>query len=273
VQQVAVKQVVVKQARQTIRNRVAFMEKVPPIYAPVIGILGLLVLWEALARMGVFKPDYLPAPTLILSAGWEMLLSGEIYTNLVASLIRIGAGFAIGASVGIIIGLVLGFFRWLDALFTPVVYSLYPIPKIALLPLLILWLGIGETPKLVIIALGVFYPVVLNTHAGVKNVDRSLIKAAVTFGAKPFNIIRKVILPASLPTIFAGLKMAAGYSMLLMITAEMIAAEKGIGAMIMHYGNMLMTTNLMVGVIILSMLGLLINRSLEWIERKVLPWK
>jgi NitT/TauT family transport system permease protein len=273
VEDVVVKPVVVNPARQTIRNRVAFLEKVPPFYAPVMGIFVLLVLWEALAQVGVFKPDYLPAPTLILSSGWEMLLSGEIYNNLLASLGRIGAGFAIGASAGIIVGLFLGFFRWLDALFTPVVYSLYPIPKIALLPLLILWLGIGETPKLVIIALGVFYPVVLNTHAGVKNVDRSLIKAAVTFGAKPFNIIRKVILPASLPTIFAGLKMAAGYSMLLMITAEMIAAEKGIGAMIMHYGNMLMTSHLMVGVVILSVLGLLINRSLEWVERKSLPWR
>jgi NitT/TauT family transport system permease protein len=264
---------VVPPPRQMIRNRVAFLEKKTPVYTSVLGILGILLTWEIFSRTGMVSPAYLPAPSAILTTGWKMLMAGDIHKNVLASLYRIGVGYAIGGVVGIAFGLLLGFFRWIDAIFTPIIYSLYPIPKIALLPLFILWLGIGETPKLTIIAVGVFFPVVINTYAGVKHVDPILIKAAVTFGAKPFNVIRKVILPASLPMIFAGLKLSAGYTTLLLISAEMIAADKGIGAMILHYGNMMMTTNLMVGVVLLSLWGLAFNRTLEWMERKVLPWK
>jgi len=124
-----------------------------------------------------------------------------------------------------------------------------------------------------IIALGVFFPVVINTFSGVKNVDPMLIKAAVTFGSNRLNIIRKVLLPGSLPMIFAGLKLAAGTSLLLLVAAEMIAAKEGIGAMVLHYGNLMITTKLMVGVVVLSLLGLLFNRLLQWAESKLLPWK
>jgi NitT/TauT family transport system permease protein len=186
---------------------------------------------------------------------------------------HIAGGYAIGAALGIVIGLILGFSRWADAIFTPIVYSIYPIPKIALLPLIILWFGIGEMPKVAIIALGVFFPVIINTFSGVKNVDPILIKAAVTFGSNHLSVIRKVILPGALPTIFAGLKLAAGISLLLLVSAEMIAAQKGIGAMVLHYGNLMITNKLMVGVLLLSLLGLIFNRGLEWLEKKLIPWK
>jgi NitT/TauT family transport system permease protein len=263
----------VQPSRQSIRNRVAFLEKKAPVYASVLGILGILAVWEIFSRAEVVPQLYLPAPSGIVSMGWSMLMTGEIRTNVLASLYRIGAGYAIGASVGIIIGLMLGFFRWLDAILAPVVYSIFPIPKIALLPLFIMWLGIGETPKITLIAIGVFFPALINTYTGVKHVDPILIKAAVTFGAKPFSVIRKVILPASLPMIFAGLKLSASVSLLLLVTSEMIAATSGVGSMILRYGNLMMTTNLMVGVLLLSVLGLAINRMLEWMERKLLPWK
>lgn len=263
----------VQPERQTIRNRVAFMEKKTPVYASVLGIIGILIIWEAVCLIEVFSSLYLPAPSAILTVGWNMLISSEIHGNVLASLYRIAVGYAIGAFLGVVIGLILGFFRWIDAMLTPVVYSILPIPKVALLPLFIMWLGIGETPKVTLLAIGVFFPVVINTYAGVKNVDPSLIKAAVTFGSKHFSVIRKVILPGSLPTIFAGLKMSAAISLLLLVTSEMIAAKSGIGAMILQYGNLMLTTNLMVGVMILSLLGLAFNRSLEWLERKLLPWK
>ncbi|ALS21932.1 MULTISPECIES: ABC transporter permease [Paenibacillus] len=259
--------------RQMIRNRVAFLENRTPAYASALGIVGIVLMWEALCRTGVVPALFLPSPSAIVTVGWGMLMTGEILENVLASLFRIAAGYALGSFAGIVIGLLLGFFRWVDSVLTPVVYSIYPIPKIALLPLFILWLGIGEMPKLTIIALGVFFPVVINTYAGVKNVDPILIKAAVTFGSNHLSVIRKVTLPASLPTIFAGLKLAAGNSLLLLVAAEMIAADKGIGSMILHYGNLMMTTNLMVGVLLLSLLGLVFNRSLERLERKLLPWK
>lgn len=259
--------------RHVIRNRVSFLELKVPAYASVLGILVILLLWELVCRMGIMPPLFLPAPTAILSAGWDMLTSGELHENLWASLYRILVGYAIGAVCGIVVGLLLGFSKWVDAVVSPIVYSIYPIPKIALLPLIILWLGIGETPKFTMIALGVFFPVVINTFSGVKNVDPIWIKAAVTFGSSHFNVIRKVILPGALPMIFAGLKLAAGTSLLLLVSAEMIAAQQGVGSMILHYGNLMITTKLMVGVVVLSLLGLLFNRGLQWLENKLLPWK
>lgn len=259
--------------RQTITNRVAFLEQRIPRYASILGISALLLIWEIVCRMNIVPPLFLPAPSAILVAAKDMIISGELHQNLFASLYRVGFGYAIGAIMGIVIGLILGFSRWADAIVTPIVYSIYPIPKIALLPLIILWLGIGEMPKVAIIALGVFFPVVINTFSGVKNVDPMLIKAAVTFGSNHINVIRKVILPGSLPMIFAGLKLSAGTSLLLLVAAEMIAAQKGIGAMVLHYGNLMITTKLMVGVLVLSLLGLVFNRGLQWLENKLLPWK
>ncbi|WP_066288134.1 ABC transporter permease [Bacillus sp. FJAT-29937] len=259
--------------KQIIKNRVGFLEKKIPTYASVLGITGLLLIWELVCRMNIVPPLFLPAPTAIVTAGWELISSGELMKNLLASLYRIGWGYLLGATVGIIIGLILGFSKWADAIFTPIVYSIYPIPKIALLPLIILWFGIGELPKVAIIALGVFFPVLINTFSGVKSVDQILIKAAVTFGSNHFNVIRKVILPGALPTIFAGLKLAAGTALLLLVSAEMIAAQYGIGAMVLHYGNLMITNKLMVGVLLLSFLGLLFNRVLQWLERKLIPWK
>lgn len=259
--------------RQTITNRVAFLEQKIPSYAAVLGIAGILVLWEIICRLEIVPPLFLPAPSAILTTAWDMLISGELTDNFIASLYRIAGGYAIGAVLGILVGLILGFSRWADAIVTPIVYSIYPIPKIALLPLIILWLGIGETPKVAIIALGVFFPVVINTFSGVKSVDPILIKAAVTFGSNHLNVIRKVILPGSLPMIFAGLKLSAGTSLLLLVSAEMVAAQQGIGAMVLHYGNLMITTKLMVGVLLLSLLGLFFNRGLQWLERKWIPWK
>ncbi|PZE20742.1 ABC transporter permease [Paenibacillus xerothermodurans] len=259
--------------RHIIRNRVAFLEQKIPGYASILGIVGILVLWEVVCRLELVTSSSLPAPTAILTTGWDMLISGELHQNLLTSLYRILIGYAIGAGAGIVVGLALGFSRWADAIFSPVVYSIYPIPKIALLPLVVLWLGIGETPKFTLIALGVFFPVVINTFSGVKNVDPIWIKAAVTFGSSHLRVIRKVILPGALPMIFAGLKLAAGTSLLLLVAAEMIAAQQGLGSMILHYGNLMITTKLMVGVLILSLLGLLFNRGLQWLERKLLPWK
>ncbi|WP_203248096.1 ABC transporter permease [Sporosarcina beigongshangi] len=259
--------------KQMITNRVAFLEKKVPLYASVLGLIGLLVLWEVICSTKIVSPLFLPAPTAIVVTGWDMLISGEITRNLGPSLYRIGVGYLIGSVVGILVGLILGFSKWADAIGTPVVYAIYPIPKIALLPLFVLWLGIGELSKVTIIALGVFFPVVINTFSGVKSVDQILIKAAVTFGSNHFNVIRKVILPGALPMIFAGLKLAAGTSLLLLVAAEMIAAQNGIGSMVLHYGNLMITTKLMVGVLVLSLLGLTFNRLLQWLENKLLPWK
>ena len=254
-------------------NRLASIEKEAPKWVSLTTVFFLLIIWELVCYSGVVSELFLPAPTSILLTGWDMVMSGELLVNGKASLIRIVIGFLIGSISGIFFGLSLGFYKLADAMGNPVIYALYPIPKLALLPLIILWLGIGELSKISIIALGVFFPVVINTYSGVKNLDPLLIKVAASFKTTKYNMIRKVILPGAMPIIFAGLKLAAGTALLLLVAAEMIAAKEGIGAMILHYGDLMLTTKLMVGILTLSLLGVIFNHFLQWVERRVIPWK
>lgn len=259
--------------RKEVINRFAFMEYKAANWVPWVSICFLLTVWEAVSRSPWISSLYLPPPSAIIAAGINMAASGELWSNLTASLGRIAAGYAIGSAAGVLIGLLLGFSAIAEAAGNPILYSLYPVPKIALLPLIILWLGIGETSKITIITLGVFFPVAINTYAGVKNIDPLFIKVAVSFKASRLSVLRKVVLPGALPMIFAGLKLAAGTSLLLLVAAEMIAAKEGVGALILHYGDLMLTTKLMVGVVVLSLLGVIFNQVIHVIEKKVVPWK
>ena len=254
-------------------SRMTNWQKSYPNWVSIVSILCLLAIWELICQSGVVSSLFLPAPTAILSALLQMIADGEIGVSLAASLYRILAGFFIGSLVGLAVGLVTGTSALMDKIGTPIVNAIYPIPKIALLPLFILWLGIGELSKVTIIALGVFFPVAMNTYSGVKNVDTLLLKVAASFNASWWMTMKSVVLPNALPMIFAGLRLAAGTSLLLLVAAEMIAAQVGIGALILHYGDLMITDRLMAGVIVLSLLGLVFNLILQFLERKAIPWK
>ena len=254
-------------------SRMTSWQKSYPNWVSIVSILCLLALWELICQSGIVSSLFLPAPTAIISALLQMIADGEIGVSLAASLYRILAGFFIGSLVGLAVGLVTGTSALMDKIGTPIVNAIYPIPKIALLPLFILWLGIGELSKVTIIALGVFFPVAMNTYSGVKNVDTLLLKVAASFNASWWMTMKSVVLPNALPMIFAGLRLAAGTSLLLLVAAEMIAAQVGIGALILHYGDLMITDRLMAGVIVLSLLGLVFNLILQFLERKAIPWK
>ena len=256
-----------------VQNRMTHWQRTYPNWVSVLSIICLLVIWELICRSGFVSSLFLPAPSQIITALIDMIAGGEIGVSLAASLYRILLGFALGSLLGLAVGLVTGTSALFDKIGTPIVNALYPIPKIALLPLFILWLGIGELSKVTIIALGVFFPVAMNTYSGVKNVDTLLIKVAVSFNASWWMTMKSVVLPNALPMIFAGLRLAAGTSLLLLVAAEMIAAQEGIGALILHYGDLMITDRLMAGVIVLSLLGLIFNLLLQWCERKAVPWK
>lgn len=248
--------------------KLAFLEKkVSPI---VVGaaLLGILLVWELLVRSTIISSLYLPAPTVIVLALLDMISTGELGINLFASLQRISLGFLLGSSLGILLGLLLGYSKLAEAVGNPIVHALYPIPKIALLPLIILWLGIGEVSKVTIIALGVFFPVLINTYSGVKHVDFLYLKVAMSFGTSTINMLKKVIWPTALPSIFAGLKLAGGTSLLLLVAAEMIAAKEGLGALILHYGDLMITNRLMAGILVLSLLGLSFNLLFDFLEKR-----
>ena len=254
-------------------SRMTSWQKSYPNWVSVVSILCLLAIWELICQSGIVSSLFLPAPTAIISALLQMIADGEIGVSLAASLYRILAGFFIGSLIGLTVGLVTGTSALMDKIGTPIVNAIYPIPKIALLPLFILWLGIGELSKVTIIALGVFFPVAMNTYSGVKNVDTLLLKVAASFNASWWMTMKSVVLPNALPMIFAGLRLAAGTSLLLLVAAEMIAAQVGIGALILHYGDLMITDRLMAGVIVLSLLGLVFNLILQFVERKAVPWK
>ena len=241
--------------------------------ARVLGLAGLLVLWEVLTRTGVVPELFLPSPLSVLAAGVQMLRSGELFAHVVTSLGRILLGFGLGALAGVAVGLTVGVFSVAEAVGTPVIAATFPIPKIALLPLLILWLGIGEASKVAVITLGVFFPMAINTYAGVRHADPLLLRAAVSFGAGRWSLVRKVMLPSALPMIFAGLKLGAGTALLLLVAAEMIAASTGIGFLVLNAQNLMETTTLMVGIVVLSLLGLASHWLLTRLERAAIPWK
>jgi NitT/TauT family transport system permease protein len=238
-----------------------------------LALVGLLVIWELLTRTGWVPALFLPSPLGVLAAGWELLRTGELLGHVATSLGRIVLGFGLGALGGVAVGLVVGVFSLAEAVANPLIAATFPIPKIALLPLLILWLGIGEVSKVAVIALGVFFPMAINTYTGVRHADPLLVRAAVSFGAGRWSVIRKVLLPSALPMIFAGLRLGAGTSLLLLVAAEMIAASSGIGFLVLHAQNLMETTKLMVGIVLLSLLGVCSHWLLTRLERACLPWR
>jgi NitT/TauT family transport system permease protein len=259
--------------RARVEDRAAFLLRREHPAVRVLALAGLVAAWEGLARLGWVPVLFLPSPLGVVREFADMLASGQIATHLSASLARLVLGFGAGALAGIAAGVAVGFFSLAEAIGQPIIAATFPIPKIALLPLLILWLGIGEPSKVAVIALGVFFPMAINTHTGVRQADPLLIRAAVAFGAGRWSVIRKVVIPSALPMVFAGLKLGAGTALLLLVAAEMIGAESGIGFLVLQAGNLMETTKLMVGIVLLSLLGLLSHWALGRFERLVIPWR
>lgn len=259
--------------RFIVNDRTAFLRRPDYRTVRVLALAGLVILWELITRTGFVSSLFLPSPLGVLAEGWDMAVSGQLVVHMARSLERLAWGFAIGALAGISVGVAVGFFSLADAVVQPLIAATFPIPKIALLPLLILWLGIGEAPKVAVVALGVFFPMAINTYSGVRQADPLLIRAAVSFGAGRWSVIRKVILPSALPMVFAGLRLGAGIALLLLVAAEQIAADTGIGFLILQSGNLMETTKLMVGIVVLSLLGVLSHWGLSGLERAVIRWR
>jgi ABC-type nitrate/sulfonate/bicarbonate transport system permease component len=238
-----------------------------------LGFAILLLLWQGVAELGWVSALFLPSPWRVARALWALCASGAIWPHLEASLVRIVGGWAIGTIAGLAVGLSMGLYTVARAAGVPMVSALFPIPKIALLPLLILWLGIGETPKIATIALGVFFPSAIAVYSGVDAVPRNLIRMAQSFEVPAFAIVRKVILPGAMPSILAGCRISASTALLLVVAAEMIGAETGIGAFVLQAGNLMQTDQLLAGVVILSLLGLAIGSALSALERRFLRWR
>ncbi|HKG29396.1 MAG TPA: ABC transporter permease subunit, partial [Thermomicrobiales bacterium] len=194
----------------------------------------IVVVWQALSMAGIVAARVLPAPTAVARAGWELLTVGTLITDVAISARRALLGFIIGGGVGFVLGLVNGFFPWGARLLDSSVQMGRNIPHLALIPLVILWFGIGETARLFLVAIGVAFPIYINTYHGVRSVDTSLIEMSTTYGLTTWQLFRQVILPGALPSILVGVRYALGIMWLTLIVAESIAATSGIGYVTMN---------------------------------------
>ena len=238
-----------------------------------LAFAAALLLWQGANSAGLVSPVFLPSPWNIVLALRDLALSGELWRHLSVSLLRIAAGWSLGTAFGMALGFAMGLYSLTRSVGLPFVSALFPIPKIALLPLLILWLGIGEPSKVATIALGVFFPTVIASFSGVDNVPRGLIRMAQGFDMPFRAILAKIVLPGALPSIIAGCRVSAATALLLVVAAEMIGAQEGIGAFINTAGNLMQTDQLMAGVVVLAMLGLVIGGLLSLLERRLLRWR
>jgi sulfonate transport system permease protein len=255
------------------RNAAAFARQAATRSIPWLVPAALLAAWEIGAATGAISPQILPGPADVVSGFWSVSQTGELWNDLGVSTARALGGLAIGGSIGFALGILNGMSPLTARLLDTTLQMVRNIPILALIPLAILWFGIGEAAKLFLIALGVFFPVYLNTYHGIKNVDSGLIEMARAYRLSGFALFRKVIFPGALPFILVGLRYALGIMWLVLIVAEMVSASSGIGYMTMNARDDMQTNIVVLGILIYAALGKLADLIARGIERKALRWQ
>jgi len=238
-----------------------------------IALMLVIALWQFAGSAGWVNPLFLPPPSAIAVAIYKLAMSGALWQHVSASAVRIGSGWVLGTIAGVIVGFGIGLSTLARGVGITFISALFPIPKIALLPLLILWLGIGEEPKIATIALGVFFSTAISVYSGVDAVPRNLIRMAQSFNVPFHAIVRRVIWPGALPSILAGFRITASVALLLVVSAEMIGAQFGIGAFVLQAGNLMQTDQLLAGVVVLSLFGLAVGKAINVLETRLLHWR
>lgn len=241
---------------------------------PALSIILFLALWEAAVRLQGIAPIFLPAPSSIAIYLWRMIIDGTMEYNLGVTLLRIFAGFSIAAVTGIGLGLLMGMSHVVARVADIWIAALYPLPKIALIPLLLIWLGSGEAYRIVISAVTAFFPIVISTYASIRQVDIGLIKAAEDLGAGTRQVQLKVVIPAALPNILSGLQLGMGVAIILVVAAEMIggSSQSGMGYLLISAGQVMETEKVFAALLVLAIMGAGIIKLQQWIDRKVAPW-
>lgn len=257
----------------------------------------LVVLWELTVRLKWLDPRFFPAPSTVGNALWTLVAKGELLGpfwllpgkihagdwqgalkvlgegHLWISLFRIFAGFLLGALPGIILGVMMGMNRTIRVALDPVISAIYVLPKIAILPLVMLVFGIGEVSKVVIVSVASFFLVLINTTAGVRDIEPIFFEAGYNYGASRWQMFHHVIIPGALPIIFAGLRLSLGTALIVIIAAEFVAAKHGLGYLIWFSWQTLLTENMFAGLVVIMVLGATFTRGLQVIEKWLMPWQ
>lgn len=233
----------------------------------------LVAAWEVVVRFGWVSAYLLPPPSELVATLIELAGSGDLFSHVVVSSARVLAGFAIGAMLALLIGAAVGLSRALEAYLDPTFQALRAIPSLAWVPLLLLWLGIDEAPKITLIAIGAFFPVYLNLVAGIKNVDRKLVEVGGIFGLKGWRLIVRIFLPASLPNLLTGLRSGLSLAWMFLVAAELIAATRGLGYLLTDGRETARADLVIVAIVVLALLGKLSDSLLQLAERRLLVWR
>ena len=239
----------------------------------VLSPVGFLLIWELASRSGVLDPRFFPPPSVILQTLAAMTRSGELPYHVVVSGRRIVLGFLLGAVPAVAVGLAMGLSRPVRSLLMPLVSAIYPIPKIAIYPLIIFYLGLGEASKVSIVALSIFFLVLLNAMAGVIGLERAYFNIARAYGARPLGIFTTIAFPGALPAIFTGLKLGMGFALIVIVGAELLGSDAGIGFLIWRSYQIFAVDAMFVGLLVTAVLGWVATAGLDWLEHRALPWR
>ncbi|UFZ05116.1 ABC transporter permease subunit [Bradyrhizobium ontarionense] len=232
----------------------------------------LVLIWEALAQGGYLSPQVLPAPSKVLRAAFKLASQGTLLSDLGVSLLRAAAGFAIGGAIGFALGILVGFSRIAEALIDRSIQMIRAIPFLALLPLVIVWLGVGEAEKVFLVALGVTFPIYINTTLGIRQVDPKLIELGHVQGLSTLQLIRRIILPGALPSVLTGVRYALATAWLALVVAETIGAQSGLGFLAMDAREFLRTDVIVLTIVIYALIGVAADLIARWLERRLLSW-
>ena len=256
-------------AEQNFVVSVRSRERILGIASPI----ALLVVWELAARAHLIDTRFFPAPSSVIAVLIEMLRSGELVTNTLVSLRRLALGTLVGGVPALVLGVVMGINRWVRAVVDPLVAATYPIPKSAILPLALLIFGLGEGSKIFMVAIGVFFPVVINATTGVLEINRIYLDVGRNYKANRWNTFWTIALPGALPVIMTGFKLGIGIGLVLIAIAEMIGAKSGLGYMIWTAWETFSVEQMYVGLFMIAIIGFVLTLALNELERFIIPWK
>jgi NitT/TauT family transport system permease protein len=239
----------------------------------IVSPLVVLLLWELCARANIIDTRFFPAPSKILETLVLLIRDGSLWANTWASLQRLFWGFLLGGVPALVLGIAMGLNSTLRAIFEPLVATTYPIPKSAILPLLLLIFGLGEASKVVMVAIGVFFPVLINSTTGVLEINKIYLDVGRNFNASRWQVFRTIALPGAMPHIMSGVRLGVGMGLILIAIAEMIGAKSGLGYMIWNAWEILSVETMYVGLFVIALLGFLFSMLLNELQRVILPWK
>ncbi|MFG1673666.1 ABC transporter permease [Micromonospora sp. NPDC049282] len=239
----------------------------------LVSPLALVLAWEVAARAGLLPAEKLPAPSTVLATGWRLAADGTLGVHLRDSLTRAALGLLVGGGLALVLGAAAGLLRLGDDLVDPPVQAARMLPHLGLVPLLIIWVGIGESLKVTLVALGAFFPIYFNLYAGIRDIDERLVEAARTCGLGPAARLRHVVLPGALPALFLGLRLAIGAAWLSLVVGEQVNAQTGVGFLMMEAREFSQTDVVVLGLLVYALLGLASDLLIRFAERRTLTWR